>query len=466
MPQLDFTAGTLTLTGDLPAEGLPPEVAKFFLPDARTGTLRARACDYGPIVLGMRLHKVPFEDRARDFAPLSLTLREELTPRPHQKRALAAWDKALWKGVAALPTGSGKTILAVMAIYRLQRPALVLVPTIDLMIQWAGVLERFFGRPVGMLGGGEHRVEPLTVSTYESAVLNVEFIGNRFALLIADECHHLPGPETRLAGAMCIAPYRLGLSATPELPDDREAVLTDLMGEVVCKVDISDLEGSILSPYEVRRLHIDLDPDEAAAYRQNRTIYTAFLRANGITFQDPAAWGRFLGLAARSPRGRGAFRAFLEQRRIARSGRAKLRRLWEILRAHPGERVLIFTADNATAYTIGRDFLLPVLTCRTKAAERKELLDRFRAGEYPVLVTSRVLNEGVDVPSAAVGVILSGSGSIREHVQRLGRILRPAAGKKQAVLYELVSADTSEEGVSDRRREHQAYRRRKRYAFS
>ena len=84
---------------------------------------------------------------------------------------------------------------------------------------------------------------------------------------------------------------------------------------------------------------------------------------------------------------------------------------------------------------------------------------REETGEYPVLVTSKVLNEGVDVPAAAVGVILSGSGSVREHVQRLGRILRPSPGKDQAVLYELISADTSEENVSRRRRNHAAYRR-------
>ena len=123
--------------------------------------------------------------------------------------------------------------------------------------------------------------------------------------------------------------------------------------------------------------------------------------------------------------------------------------------------MLIFTADNATAYELGRLFFWPVLTHHTKASERKDFLERFRSGEYPVLVTSKVLNEGVDVPAAAVGVILSGSGSVREHVQRLGRILRPAPGKAQAVLYELISADTSEENVSRRRRNHDAYRRRR-----
>ena len=84
------------------------------------------------------------------------------------------------------------------------------------------------------------------------------------------------------------------------------------------------------------------------------------------------------------------------------------------------------------------------------------MLARFRSGEHPILVTSKVLNEGVDVPEASVGIVVSGSGSTREHVQRLGRILRKSQGK-QAVLYELVSRNTSEYHVSERRRQHSAY---------
>ncbi|MGQ0507966.1 MAG: ATP-dependent helicase, partial [Myxococcaceae bacterium] len=69
---------------------------------------------------------------------------------------------------------------------------------------------------------------------------------------------------------------------------------------------------------------------------------------------------------------------------------------------------------------------------------------------------SKVLNEGVDVPDAAVGVVLSGSGSVREHVQRLGRILRKREGKR-ALLYEICSATSAESGISERRRQHAAY---------
>ena len=85
------------------------------------------------------------------------------------------------------------------------------------------------------------------------------------------------------------------------------------------------------------------------------------------------------------------------------------------------------------------------------------ILKAFEDGLLPVIVTSRVLNEGVDMPAAEVAVVLSGTGTVREHVQRLGRILRPAKGK-QAILYEVVAADTVEMKTSRRRRRHDAYR--------
>ncbi|MBE6384834.1 MAG: DEAD/DEAH box helicase [Lentisphaerae bacterium] len=457
--KLEFFSGTLELSCGK-EESFPECLEHIFKYDPRTRNYRARGCDYAAAVIELRMNRIPFTDLAADYAfDGDWTLKEKITPRPHQKDALELWKQAGSKGIAALPTGSGKTILAVLAIAEVKRPTIVLVPTIDLLTQWAGVLEKFLSVPVGMLGGGSRQIEAVTVSTYDSAVLNMEFIGNRFGLLIADECHHLPGPETRLGASMCIAPYRLGLSATPELPEERMAVMKDLLGEIVCQVNIDELEGKVLSPYLVKHWEIPLDPEEYDLYTRARSCYLEFIRRNRIDFRQESGWGRFLALAARSPEGRQAFRAFLDQRRLARGGEAKVRALWEILRRHAGERIIVFTADNSTAYELGRRFMLPVMTHLTRAAERKEFLEKFRDGTYSVLITNRVLNEGVDVPAAAVGIILAGSGSVREHVQRLGRVLRAAPGKKQAVLYELVSAGTSEESVSSRRRSHRAYTR-------
>ncbi len=218
------------------------------------------------------------------------------------------------------------------------------------------------------------------------------------------------------------------------------------------------MEGHVLSPYEIETIPIELTPEEATEYEEKRTLYTNFIRSNGIDFRYKGAWGQFIVRCFTTDGGREVFQAYQRQKQIARTSKNKLNELWTILQKHPGERMIVFTADNDTAYTLGRKFYLPVITHHTKASERKDMLDSFRDGSYTVLVTSKVLNEGIDVPEASVGVILSGSGSPREHVQRLGRILRPSEGKK-ATLYELVSVGTSETYISQRRRQHRAYER-------
>jgi superfamily II DNA or RNA helicase len=455
--KISFVQGTLLLD-NLPVEKLSPHLREMIKFDDRVGCFRAMAFNYAPLVLGLKELGILFEDNAKDFTPIPLQLDTEFELRSHQREALMRWKEADCRAVIAMPTGSGKTFLAVNAMNYLRRPTLVVVPTIDLLQQWTTALENFFKIEVGMLGGGSKNVLPVTVTTYDSAVLNMEFIGNRFGLIVFDECHHLPGPVNRTAASMCIAPYRLGLTATPERDDEGEEFLWKLIGPMACQIHIDELEGKVLAPYLTRQVSVTLESDEAAEYTAKRQIYTDFLKRNGITFNDRNDWNRFMGLCARQPDGRQTFEAYLAQRRIARGGKAKIKKVWELLIQHSGERIIIFTAENDTAYLLGRKFVLPVLTHRTKVTERKEMLEKFRAGEYPVLITSKVLNEGVDVPEASVGIIVSGSGSIREHVQRLGRILRAGEGK-QAVLYELISEGTSEENVSRRRRQHRAYNR-------
>ena len=453
---IDYNYGTLLV--EVAESAAVDPIAPHLTYDERIGRYRAGAHLYAAIVRKLHCDGLPYDDRARAFAPCPFELSDVMMPRPLQREALAAWNAVQRRGVAVLPTGAGKSFLAMMAIADVQRPALVVVPTLDLMQQWATRLEEAFGVPVGMLGGGSKDVQDLTVSTYDSAVIMMEFIGNRFGLIVFDECHHLPGRVNRTAAAMSIAPYRLGLTATPECNDDGDAVLAELVGPICFRRDIDELEGAILAPYETHRIELPLDDDEAEAYERNRKTYIDFVRANGVNFGSPRGWQQFTGLCARMPDGRAVFNAYLAQKRIAAASRSKFRMIWDLFQRHAGECTLIFTADNNTAYALGRRFLVPVITQHTKVVERKAFLDKFRAGDYPVLVSSKVLNEGIDVPEASVGIVVSGSGSIREHVQRLGRILRPVAGK-QAQLYELVSAGTSEYHISDRRRQHRAYQR-------
>ena len=214
--------------------------------------------------------------------------------------------------------------------------------------------------------------------------------------------------------------------------------------------------GEYLADYETVTLQVRLSDDERERYAEQRAVYRDFVEASGLRLGAPGGWNRFLMLSSRSEEGRRAFLAYREQKSIAQASEGKLQLLERLLRKHRADRVLVFTADNHTVYQISQRFLMPAITHQTKVKERHRLLQAFNAGEHPFLVTSRVLNEGVDVPAAKIGVVLSGSGSVREHVQRLGRILRRGSGQR-AVLYEVVTEDTAEEYVSSRRRRHRAY---------
>ena len=154
---------------------------------------------------------------------------------------------------------------------------------------------------------------------------------------------------------------------------------------------------------------------------------------------SPSGWSDFVIRSARSEDGRRAMAAYRRQRDIAFAAPAKLDYVGLLLDRHRDDRTLLFTQDNATAYEISRRFLVPIITHETRVRERSEILAGLADGGYGAIVTSKVLNEGVDIPDAAIAIVVSGSASVREHVQRLGRMLRAREGKR-ALLYELVTA--------------------------
>jgi superfamily II DNA or RNA helicase len=458
--KLDFEAGTITLDGPREALDALPEIPGL-VHDERTGVLRGPARIYRDVFAKLyRLQKegqVQFEDQARAYEELDLSLSAWREPYPHQKGAIDAWLANGKRGVVVLPTGAGKSYVAELALWKAARSAMVIAPTIDLMNQWYDILSTSFERPVGILGGGYHEIEPLTVSTYDSAYLHMERLGDRFALLVFDECHHLPGPSVSMIAEMSLAPWRLGLTATPERTDGAHVRLIDMIGPFVYKKGIKDMTGSYLAEYNVITLKVPLSEEDARAYQEARETYRMFTRIRGIRMASKGGWGEFLRQASTSSEGRRAFKAYRLQRRIALAHEGKIHKLEGLLRRHGQDRVIIFTNDNETVYDISRRFLVPAITHQTPTKERKEYLEGFNSGRYPCLVTSKVLNEGVNIPEANVGIIMAGSGTVREHVQRLGRILRRKEGKR-ALLYEMITADTVEEFVSNRRREHDAYR--------
>ena len=456
--KIAFDKGTLILQNvpeDLHAE--LPDIRW----DARTLTFRAPAYRYRRIISQLDAHDIAYQDTARQFTSpsLSFTQQKTVTPYTYQIEAVDAWHANGQRGVVCLPTGAGKTFIALLLIADLQQPTLVHVPTLDLMAQWAEVLREHFGQEIGLYGGGHHDLRDLTVTTYQSAVLHAPHYGNRFGFVIFDECHHLPGEQYQYAAISSISPFRLGLTATPERVDGKESRLYALLGEPCYEAKVQELSGKTLSEYRVVTIAVEMADTERVQYENARRTYLSFLKQERINMGTPHGWQRFLWKSAQTDTGRTAFKAYLAQKQLSFASTTKQAWVWKLIQRHRRDRILIFTQDNDTAYQLGARFFLPVLTHQTKLKERNDFLNKFRDGTYGILITSKVLNEGVDVPAANVGIIVSGSGSVREHVQRLGRILRKQQ-QKEAVLYELISKRTGEHFVNKRRRQHNAYEKK------
>lgn len=449
-PRLSFNRGTLILH--------PPPRGKTWLEyatwDDRVEKFRIRAIHYRPLVEALQAEGTNFIDEAKGFEPLELVPSLEMQPYPHQSEALLAWKQSGRNGVVVLPTAAGKTYLAQLCMEHTPRSTLIVVPTLDLMHQWYAHLKAAFPDvEVGLLGGGSRDRTKILVSTYDSAAIHAETLGNQYALLIFDECHHLPTDFNRVIAEYAIAPYRLGLTATPERTDGKHADLNALIGSEVYRKTAEELAGKALAQHEVVQVKVKLSQQERDRYKELIQLRNDFLRSAKISLGSLQGWQQFVQVSARSQAGRRAMLAHREAKEIALGTDGKLRILANLLAEHYPERTLIFTADNATVYRISEEFLIPAITHQTPVKERHEILTRFREGEYKTLVASHVLNEGVDVPAASIAIILSGTGSAREYIQRLGRVLRKGKDKdKLALLYEVVAEDTSEEGTSARRR--------------
>ena len=444
---LKFDQGTLVLEG---FAKLPSAIESYFYYDARVDAYRASAHHYFEILNKIK-HLITTNNAPKYRRP-KLEVALSLTAYPHQQEALHSWKAAKGRGVIVLPTGAGKSLVGVLAIAWAARSALVVVPTLDLMHQWYALLKANFPDiEIGLIGGGYHEVRDLSVATYDSAARHMERFGNQFGTLVFDEVHHLPTEFYRAIAEYSLAPYRLGLTATPERLDSRHNDLPALIGPLVYRREALELAGDVLAPFQIRRLYVELSGAEREAYEKALALRDQFLKQNNISLRTLVGWQHFVMHSARSPLGRQAMRAHREARRLAQAAPAKLRTLEAILAQHHQEKIVIFTEDNATAYEISKTFLIPCITHQTRVKERQSTLESFRSGSYQTLVTSKVLNEGVDVPDASIGVILSGSSVNREFVQRLGRILRKAEGKR-AILYEVVTRNTQEERSAERRR--------------
>ncbi|MGB9728278.1 MAG: DEAD/DEAH box helicase family protein [Thermoprotei archaeon] len=446
--KLYYDKGTIVLASK---DHIPLQLTKFFKFDPRINAYRSLAMHYPVIVSILRDLKISFMDNV--FHPISclkFNKRLDVKLRNYQREALNNWMNANKRGIIVLPTGSGKTLIGIMAILELKEPTLVIAPTIELMDQWALLIQKYLNTDVGLYGGGDKELKCITIATYSSAYLNAELIGNKFKLMIFDEVHHLPSEGYRQIAELSAAPHRMGLTATPEREDEAHKDLDQLVGPIVYRSGVKDFAGSYLANFEIKKIYVPLTREEYTEYKRLSSIYEEYFKKRGWTLRSLKDFEKFIMRTGNDIKAREALLAWNRARSIALNSSTKIEKLRELLRYHRGERIIIFTEHNEIVKRISNELLIPIITHKTSDYERKAVMDGFRTGIFNAIATSKVLEEGIDVPDANIAIILSGSGSKREFIQRLGRILRPKEGKK-AILYEIISSGTKEVRVSKKR---------------
>jgi len=371
--------------------------------------------------------------------------------RDYQQEALDAWKKNSYRGIIALPTGTGKTIVAIAALAELSVRTLIVTFTKEQMFQWADKIVEFTDSPKSLIGffyANEKRIAPVTITTYQSAFRYVNTLAPHFSLLIIDEVHHLPADKFKFIAENSYADMRMGLSATVVREDGRHVELFPLMGGVVYAKTLQELaERGYIAPFDVITVKVSLTPQEKTKYRELLDKYRRLAR--GREFEHLVEDAKKGDVAAIE-----ALKIRSELRELIAGSERKLEAIKRIVDEElaKGSKILIFTQYVEQAKKIAELLNTFYIVGELDENIRKTRLELFKTGVIRVLVLTTVGDEGLDIPDANVGIIATGTGSRRQFIQRLGRILRPAPGK-EARLYEVIVRGTYEEAESKKRRE-------------
>ncbi|MEM4345190.1 MAG: DEAD/DEAH box helicase family protein, partial [Candidatus Nitrosocaldus sp.] len=357
---LHYDKGTIIVDGlaYAPYTVLDPKINKY----------RALAMHHSSIVEYLKASNIEYEDHVLDLIPLK-RISSRLRLRDYQSKALRQWIDAGMRGCIVLPTGSGKTVIGIKAIESVNLASLVVVPTLDLMDQWVSSLTSAFSLSndeIGMIGGGNDRLKAITVITYDSAYIRAPAIGNRFALVVFDEVHHLPAPGYRSIAELVAAPYRLGLTATIEREDGLHKDIPLLLGAgVVFSIDARELaDRSYLAGFTIERRYVRLSDDEMDEYKKSYELYMQGLNTLGI-MPGINGFKRLIMISNKSKVAREALLARNKALSIALNSSSKIEELREVLAEHNDAKMIIFTQHNDLAYRIAREFLIPLITHNT-----------------------------------------------------------------------------------------------------
>ncbi len=429
------------------------ELREFMRYDKSLKVFKALPYRYSELINKLRDLGFDIDDRTNFLvnSPLSINAVFKGVLRDYQEEAINSWVRNHYRGVIALPTGSGKTVIAIAALVKLRQRALVIAYTKEQLNQWRDAILKFTNIPeymIGMYYSREKRLAPITLTTYQTAYRHVDKFMRYYPLLIIDEVHHLPAEKFRRIATLMPSPYRMGLSATPYREDGKHVELFPLMGGIVYYRTPQELaEKGYLAEYKIVTVKVSLKPQERKRLLELRRKYRSLV--GYAQFEDVLKAAREGDEKAIE-----ALRVHNEMKMLIQKSEAKIEKVRELINREleRGSKIIVFAHYVDLAERIAKEVGGLLLTGNVPTERRREILRKFRDIKSGVLVVTTLGDEGLDIPDANVGILVAGTGSRRQFIQRLGRLLRPSEGKV-SVLYEVVAKGTSEELQSRKRKE-------------
>jgi len=368
--------------------------------------------------------------------------------RPYQQEAVARFLTAR-KGIVVMPTGSGKTAVAIKAMSHIGAKTAVLVPTIVLMNQWVEKL-REAGVRATRFYGAEKRLGRVTVFVFNSAVRHLNAL-KPFSFLVVDEVHHLASKTLRsLLEVAERKPYALGLTSCIQRGDYEDWRIRRVM-PVIYRMRIREArKNGFVSPLQVIEAPVRMTPYEAQKY----DAYTSTIR-NAIAYFKSIGVNTIADIAKLNhPMARACLSALARRKGLLSNIAAKKKRVWQIIEIHRGEKVLLFSESIQSLEAIRRYLTTKGVPCGIYHSEmplqkRRRALKQWKQGRFNALLSARCLEEGTDVPSCRIGVIIGSGTSKRQFIQRIGRMMRPHGGRPGKI-YVVYAAGTIEAGFSGR----------------
>ncbi len=367
----------------------------------------------------------------------------KLAPRGWQIDALDEWERAYHRGIISVVTGGGKTVFALSCIDRIKPVAtLIIVPTAALLEQWWEEAANYFDLELDEINivtaSLRFRMGTINIVVLNTAAKLANSMKAQECFLIVDECHRAASNHFRVA--LQIKSFAsLGLSATPERPYDEglREVLIPALGPVIYSYDYSAaLRDRVIVPFHLKNIVFELEDECQAKYDTLSKAIARSITKYGAEAEETIA-------------------LYLKRARVLNLSMNRIRLALKLVASNPGKQTLVFHED-IDACNLIHEVLKSEIGARSgvyhskmRLRDRAAMLGQYRRGEIDVLVTCRALDEGFNVPETELGIIAASTATRRQRIQRLGRVVRPAKGKTDAVIYTLVATGPEIDRLKD-----------------